>query len=264
VGFFRGFLAPFRGGLYIARHRLWPYLLLPILLDLALGAATMFASARYWREELASTLTSAPVIGWIFLAVMTVLGGVVLFLVAQPLLLAVFADRLSERVERAVRGTAPAAPFIASTGRALVHGLLKLVLYGLALVVGLGLTAVTGIGSLVGVGLGAIFLAYDGFDYPLSRRGASFGKKWAYLARHPAQTIGFGLGSTLLYLIPLAVFVAPPFVAAGATLVFLEADGGRAGQTDGNQPGEPAGKQPGVDERAQDGSKGGVGKSAEM
>ena len=76
MGFFRGFLAPFRGGLYVSRHRLWPYLLLPLVLDLALGAATMFASARYWREELASTLTTSPVIGWIFLAVMTAFGAV--------------------------------------------------------------------------------------------------------------------------------------------------------------------------------------------
>jgi len=141
-----------------------------------------------------------------------------------------------------------------------VHGLLKLVLYGLALVVGLGLTAVSGIGSLVGVGLGALFLAYDGFDYPLSRRGASFGKKWAYLARHPAQTLGFGLGATLLYLIPLAVFVAPPFVAAGATLVFLEAEGG-------TQLTEADGKYPSKKDRTdgdKDGAKGGVRKSAEM
>src|SRR5206468_6652600 len=63
---------------------------------------------------------------------------------------------------------------------------------------------------------------YDGFDYPLSRRGASFGKKWAYLALHPAQTIGFGMGATLLYLVPFALFIAPSFVAAGATLVFVE------------------------------------------
>jgi CysZ protein len=261
VGFFRGFLAPFRGGAYVARHRLWPYLLLPLLLDFALAAATMIASARYWREELAATLTTSPVIGWIFLAVMTVLGGVVLFLVAQPLLLAVFDDRLSERVERSVRGTAPEVPFMASTGRALVHGLLKLVLYGLALVVGLGLTAISGVGSLVGVGLGAIFLAYDGFDYPLSRRGASFGKKWAYLARHPAQTLGFGLGATVLYLIPLAVFVAPPFVAAGATLIFLENEGNARG---GRADGKPEGPQTKNGDSKEDRAVGGVRKSAEM
>jgi len=117
-----------------------------------------------------------------------------------------------------------------------------------------------GIGSLVGVGLGALFLAYDGFDYPLSRRGASFGKKWAYLARHPAQTLGFGLGATLLYLIPLAVFVAPPFVAAGATLVFLEAEGGtQLGEADG----KPSSKKDSA-VGGQDGAKGGVRKSAEM
>ena len=74
-----------------------------------------------------------------------------------------------------------------------------------------------GIGAIAGVALAGLFIAYDGFDYPLSRRGASFGKKWAYLATHPAQTIGFGVGATLLYLIPFALFVAPSFVAAGAT-----------------------------------------------
>ena len=67
-----------------------------------------------------------------------------------------------------------------------MHGLLKLVLYGIALVVGLALTAVSGgLGSLIGIALGGLSLAYDGFDYPLARRGASFGAKWAYLARHP-------------------------------------------------------------------------------
>ena len=105
---------------------------------------------------------------------MTVVGGVVLFLIAQPLLLAVFSDQLSERVERDVLGKAPTVPFLTSTGRALVHGLLKLVLYGIALVVGLGLTAVTGgLGRLIGIALGGLSLAYDGFDYPLARRGAA-------------------------------------------------------------------------------------------
>jgi len=263
VGFFRGFLAPFRGGLYVARHRLWPYLLLPLLFDIALAAVTMFAVQHYLRQEsfVAAPLADNPVVGYAILILLTSLASAILFIVAQPLLLAVFSDRLSERVERSVRGTAPSAPFLSSTGWALVHGLMKLVFYGLALAVAAVLTIVSaGIGSLVGVGLGALFLAYDGFDYPLSRRGASFGKKWAYLARHPAQTLGFGLGATLLYLIPLAVFVAPPFVAAGATLVFLEAEGG-------TQLTEADGKHSSKKDRTdgdKDGAKGGVRKSAEM
>ena len=77
--------------------------------------------------------------------------------------------------------------------------------------------------------LGALFLAYDGFDYPLARRGTwDFGAKWAYLARHPGLTLGYGLGATLLYLVPLAFVVAPPFAAVGATLAFLDDETARA------------------------------------
>jgi uncharacterized protein involved in cysteine biosynthesis len=223
MGFFRGFLAPFRGGLYVLRHPLKRYLLVPFLLSVVLATATMIAARRYWSQELASLASSSPVLGGFFLGIMTVVGGVVLFLIAQPLLLAVFSDHLSERVERDVLGTAPTVPFLTSTGRALVHGLLKLVLYGIALVVGLGLTAVTGgLGSLIGVALGGLSLAYDGFDYPLARRGASFGGKWAYLASHPGLTVGYGIGATVLYLIPFAVFVASPFAAVGATLAYID------------------------------------------
>jgi CysZ protein len=247
VGFFRGFLAPFRGGLYIARHRLWHYLLLPVLLDLALGLGTMFVVQGFLRQEsyVAGPLASNPVVGWLILIGLTLVASAGIFLIAQPLILAVFSDRLSERVERSVRGTAPAAPFFASTGRALAHGLLKVGLYGIAWAVGFLLFGFgLGLGSLVGVALGVVFLAYDGFDYPLSRRGASFAAKWRYLAVHPAQTIGFGLGATVLYLIPLAVFVAPPFVAAGATLAFLATDrGGPMGKQEGKQEGN---KMPGM------------------
>jgi uncharacterized protein involved in cysteine biosynthesis len=223
MGFFRGFLAPFRGGLYVLRHPLKRYLIIPFVLSVALAIVTMFAARRYWSQELASVTAGAPVLGSFFLGIMTVVGGVVLFLIAQPLLLAVFSDQLSERVERDVLGKAYAVPFLTSTGRALLHGLLKLVLYGIALVIGLGLTAVSGgLGSLIGISLGGLSLAYDGFDYPLARRGASFGAKWAFLARNPALTIGYGMGASVLYLIPFAVFVASPFAAAGATLAYID------------------------------------------
>jgi uncharacterized protein involved in cysteine biosynthesis len=217
-------MAPFRGGLFIARQRMWRYLFVPLLLNVALAVGTLWAAALYWHQELATHLQSSPVVGWILLAAITLVGGAVLFIVLQPLLGAIFNDRLSEKIEHKIRGQAPSAPFLASTGQAVLHGLLKLVLYGMALLVGLTLTALTGVGSLIGIALGGLFLAYDGFDYPLARRGKTFAGKWGYLARHPAQTIGYGLGATVLYLIPLAFIVAPPFAAAGATLVFLDAD----------------------------------------
>jgi len=228
VGLFRGFLAPFRGAIYVARERMWRHLVVPVLVNLLLGAGTLLAASRYWREDLAELLAKSPVVGWIFVGVMTVLGGVVLFILLQPLMNAIFCDRLAAAVEKRVRGSAPEVPLLASTGRAVAHGLLKLVLYAIALGVGLALTALTGVGSLVGVGLGAIFLAYDGFDYPLSRRGATFGGKWAYLAKNPGLALGYGIGSYALYLVPLAFLVAPPFAAVGATLAYLETESRKA------------------------------------
>jgi uncharacterized protein involved in cysteine biosynthesis len=237
-------MGPFRGGAFIARRGLWHYLVLPVLLDLALGVATLLLASRYWRGEgfVGEQLIKAPAVGWLILVVLTIVSGVVLFLVAQPLVSAAFSDRLSERVEREMRGEAPSAPLLASAGRAIAHGLLKLVLYALAMLAAFVLSVWTaGIGAIVGVALAGLFIAYDGFDYPLSRRGASFGKKWVYLATHPAQTIGFGMGATLLYLVPLALFVAPPFVAAGATMVFVESEGEAGVKKPEDEKGKPSG-----------------------
>jgi uncharacterized protein involved in cysteine biosynthesis len=257
VGLFRGFLAPFRGAIYVARERMWRHLVAPVIVNLALGAVTLASAMRFWHKELAGMLESSPVVGWISLTVMTGLGGVLLFILLQPLLSAIFCDRLAEVVEKRVRGEAPKAPLLPSIGKALLHGLLKLVLYALAFGVGFVVTLSTaGLGALVGVGLGAVFLAYDGFDYPLARRGATFGGKWAYLLKHPGLAIGYGLGAYVLYLVPLAFLVAPPFAAVGATLAYLEDDsrasarGTRGSKAADRQSAKPGGSADGKSDAA--------------
>jgi uncharacterized protein involved in cysteine biosynthesis len=234
MGFFRGFVAPFRGAVFVSRERLWHLVVVPLLLNVALAVGAAWAAASYWRQELADRPIGSPALATLLFVVATGLGAIVLFVVLQPIFGAVFNDILSERVERKVGGDAPRPRFFTSAGRALGHAILKLVLYGIAFVVGLGLAAVTaGLGGVVGVGLGALFLAYDGFDYPLSRRSAGFWAKWRYLALHPAQTIGYGLGATLFYLIPLALVVAPSLTAVGATLVYMETETRREKQKKG-------------------------------
>jgi CysZ protein len=257
VGLFRGFLAPFRGAIYVARERMWRHIIVPVVLNVGLGLGTMIAALRFFRKELSSMLESAPVLGGISLFFMTGLGGVLLFILLQPLLNAIFCDRLAEAVEKRVRGEAPKERFLPSIGKAVLHGLLKLVLYAMALAIGALTTIGTiGVGAIIGVGLGAIFLAYDGFDYPLARRGVSFGGKWAYLAKNPGLAIGYGLGSYVLYLVPLAFLVAPPFAAVGATLAYLEADtraatkGTKAPQPKVQEKGDEKGDDKGDDKAA--------------
>jgi len=226
MGFFRGFLAPFRGGLYVLRHPLKRYLIIPFALSVALAVGAMYKVHGWLAADLRGPnplFHAAAPIDTLVIGILTLLGGVILFLIGQPILNAVFVDRLSERIERDVMGTVPEAPFWKSVAQALMHGLLKLLFYGIALVTSMLLFSATGgLGVLIGMALGGLSLAYDGFDYPLARRGASFGAKWAFLARNPALTIGYGIGASILYLIPFAVFVASPFAAAGATLAYID------------------------------------------
>jgi uncharacterized protein involved in cysteine biosynthesis len=225
MGFVRGFLAPFRGAVYVTRARLWHMVIVPLLLNVALAGGAALVTERYLQPELPERVMGSTALGTLLLVILTALATIILFLVLQPLLGAIFNDFLCERVEKRVGGEPPKVRLLTSVGQALSHGILKLVLYGLGFVISLALWTVTaGLSTAVGLALAGLFLAYDGFDFPLSRRGATFGAKWRYLALHPAQTIGYGLGATVFYLIPLALIVAPSMTAVGATLVFLETE----------------------------------------
>jgi uncharacterized protein involved in cysteine biosynthesis len=225
MGVIRGAIAPFRGAAFIARNGLWGYLVLPLLLNAGLATVSTWMGARLVRQKIGTQLfASSPVVANTILIVFAALVGLLLFMVLQPVVGAPFVDLVSERAEKIVRGQVPSVGLFRGAGKAILHGLLKAFLYGIALAAVLVLGAVSGIGGAVGVVLYAIFLAFDGFDFPLSRRGISFAGKWRYLAVHPGQTLGYCLGASVLYLVPLAVVVAPAFAAVGATLAYLDSE----------------------------------------
>lgn len=217
----------------MARHGLWLYVLAPIVLNLALISGTTALAVHLVRQRLGAGWLGSPLasIGlWVVAGVL----GLVFFVVLQPVVGAPFIDVLSEKVERIVCGGHPRIGVLVAAWQALVHGLLKLLCYVVALALVLALTTLTGIGGGLTALLSAVLLAYDGFDYPLARRGAGFAAKWKYLLVHPGQTLGYCVGATLLYLVPLAIVVAPAFAAVGATLAFLDTDkgvGSRLGAT---------------------------------
>jgi uncharacterized protein involved in cysteine biosynthesis len=197
-------------------------LVIPLVLNAALIVGTVLLGVHVGRRWLGTggPAPSLPLtIGlWVVASVL----GLIFFVVAQPLVSAPFVDLLTEKVEVIARGQHPRIGFWVGAWRALLHGALKLVCYLTALVLVWALTVLTGVGGGIGAALSAVLLAYDGFDYPLARRGAGFGGKWRYLLLHPGQTLGYCLGASLLYLIPPAIVVAPAFAAVGATLAFLD------------------------------------------
>ncbi len=221
LGFIRGFVAPFRGAAFVARHRLWRYVVVPLLLNVALVAASIAVALDIVRDRLGPAAAGSPLM-LAGLWVVAILLGMAWFIVLQPLVGAPFVDALSDRTERLVRGQSANQGWLSSLGQTLASGLLKAACYGLCLLAAVALSTVTGAGGALVMGLYALFLAFDGFDYPLARRGTSFLGKWRYLALHPGQTLGYCVGAGLLYLVPAAVVVAPAFAAVGATLAYLD------------------------------------------
>jgi uncharacterized protein involved in cysteine biosynthesis len=223
----RGFVAPFRGALFVSRHNLWGFVILPLLLDL--GAAVAVA---YWGgEALAGWLRTHVQTGWLsstLTGVLAVVVALVTFVLVQPVVAAPFVDLLCERTEKIHRGQAPSAGLLRSTAQAIAHGILKLVLYAVAFGVTLLAGSLTGWGGFLGAVLYAVFVAYDAFDYPLARRAVSFSGKWRYLLSRPGQTVGYCCGAGLFYFVPLAGLLTPSFAAVGATLLYL--DGEPSGQ----------------------------------
>jgi uncharacterized protein involved in cysteine biosynthesis len=219
----RGFVAPFRGALFVSRHGLWAFVTLPLLLNLLVAVGTAWWGGRWlsgWVGGHVATDWLAAVATWI----LTGLLAVAVLVLLQPVFSAPFIDLLCERTEKIARGRAPSPGLVRSAAFAVTHGILKAVLYAIALAVTLAAGALTGWGGILGAVLYAVFAAYDGFDYPLARRAVSFSGKWRYLLSRPGQTVGYCCGAGLFYLVPLAGLLAPSFAAVGATLLFLDGE----------------------------------------
>ncbi len=240
MGFLAGFTAPLRGGSFILRSGLVGYLAVPFVLNGALaGGAWMLAAAVLERRSPVRNLAgSYPSVA----SLLAHLGGLFLatvaFLVLQPVVSAPFCDRVSERVEMRLGRLARGPGLARGLLQASLHGLAKVSLYCVVLALGALITLfVPGAGAAMTVMIGAVFLAYDGFDYPLARRGFGFWGKWRYLFVHPGLTLGYGFGVMLLYLLPLSVLVMPQVAAVGATLAYLGRDNaeGAPGTDGGNE-----------------------------
>lgn len=208
----------------------WPLAMVPVfffvVITIAIGVAGEALLPAWITPMLGKWATAAHGAGAvavkIVVAALSVAAGAVLgFLLAQPL-----SGPALERIVRQVEASlgAPAWPetgLLADVWRSL-EGLLlttalTLPVLGALFVIDLIFPPAAIVTTPLKFLIAALMLAWDLCDYPLSMRGMPIRERFAFLRRHAAAVLGFGLGLGLLSLIPCALLVALPVGVAGAT-----------------------------------------------
>ncbi|MFA4874168.1 MAG: EI24 domain-containing protein [bacterium] len=232
-----------------ARPRLWPWAILPtivnlILLGVMLGIFIHYYSGLYswlashlgigeianaaaWWQHLLNWLLAAA--GIILKALIVLLTLIMLMLVTYGLSFIVagpFNDALSERVETAVTGKEPPPftlrKFISDLWRTIrVESIKAAILIAIPFVLFV-VSFIPFVGSIVYIALTFLFGAWDlGFSYsdiPFGRRAAPFRERLAFAKRHRWTLMGLGAG----FVVPFfsLIFAAPMVV--GGTLLFVD------------------------------------------
>jgi CysZ protein len=236
----QGALYPFYAfGLLAHTPRLWRYVLLPILVNIVVGATLyiglLLAGLRVIDGFVAGLPTWAVALG----ALLRVLL-IVILLIATGFVLVRFGvvlgspwyTRLSGELEQ-LRG-APALPdqgtglpaALRDLSRALAFELRKLLL---VLAIGallLLLNFIPVIGQVLAtagwIALGATITCLDFFDYPLERRLLRFRDKLGVIRRSFPASAGFGLVCLGLVSIPLVNLLSIPLCVAAGTLFICD------------------------------------------
>ncbi len=237
--FLHGMSYPFRTfGLLLRTPRLWQYILVPLLINIALGVGLYVWLLPIGIRRVEAALAGLPAVITVFIPVITFLFAL-LFLLIVGIILLWFGSllglpwylRLSRKLE-ALRGDAgPEPPFdLAVALQDIVHAL-GYELRKLILLIGLGvplvlLNVVPGIGTIIatvgGLCLMALIACLDFFDPVLSRYRLRFREKLGVVRALMPASGGFALISAIMVFIPLLNLFSIPLGIASGTLLLTD------------------------------------------
>lgn len=234
-----GLAYPFRALALLWRTpRLWGYVLVPVVVNILVGATLYAALLLAGLRAIDATVAGLPAWAALFGVLLRVLL-VLALLIATGFVLVRFGvvlgspwyTRLSDQLELIRRGVLPPADdgmgaALRDLGRALSFELKKLLLVlpiGAGLLL-LNLIPVAGqiLATVGGIALGATIACLDFLDYPLERRRLSFRAKLGVIRRHLPTTAGFGLVALGMVSIPFLNLLAIPLCVAAGTLLFCD------------------------------------------
>ncbi|MCL5270540.1 MAG: EI24 domain-containing protein [bacterium] len=240
--FLRGVGDVWRGFAFLTGHpRLWPWAIIPFLLNIALFALLTAVGWHYadaWLDKVFFATSSAwfailggvlAVLIWIvFLAAVVFLFVPLAALVAAP-----FNDVLSEKVERLYAGASVDEAFsLRALGRGIVVGLgssLRLATLTLVLLAAaLALNLIPSIGPPLAAAASAAvtirFLVLEFTSYSMERRVYDWRGRRDFLRRNRARTIGLGCMAFVLMLVPVVNALFIPVSAVAGTLLFCDTE----------------------------------------
>ncbi len=240
VALARGFWAPLGGLAFLKRTPpLWKYVWIPALLNLVLflGLGILFVVlfphmvALILPEGDTWYLSIVRAMVWVLGSVMVLLLFLVSFTAVGTVIADPFNDLLSERVEEIKMG-APLKtgggiwPQMRRSARSALESLKFLAVYLLGSLLILLLGLLPAIGPAVSPILGAIwtflFLALEFGDYYLARHWIRFKERWGIVWKYRWASIGFGMGCSVLLMIPFLNLFLMPGAVTGGTLLWLE------------------------------------------
>jgi CysZ protein len=151
------------------------------------------------------------------------IGAYLIFFPLARVLLAPFADKISERVEALALGQSAEAGFdVGSATSGAAHSLVEAVkMLGFQLVVTVPLLLVPLAGAPLAVLASVFFNGLGTMDIAMGRKRMRLGEKLRLARAHLAFVLGLGTAVYVVLLIPVVNLLAIPLGAVAATMAFL-------------------------------------------
>lgn len=220
----------------LLRPTLWPYVLLPLGVNVLVFGLLLWLAAGQFGALVDSLLPTLPDwlswLAWLLWLLFGLTAAILVFftftLVAN-FIAAPFNGLLAEAVERLLTGTAPPGGGLRQALREAPQTLadeLRKMGYFLLWAIPLGLLFLVPLLNLAAPLLWALFsawlLALQYLDYPLGNHGLRFAAQRQRLRQQPLLGLGFGAAVLLATLIPLLNLLVMPAAVAGATRLWVE------------------------------------------
>lgn len=235
--FFSGLFYYYHANVFIFKHRLWPYLILPGVMSICYILLVIFLGISYFPEvsdylnnrvippsiEGETTLFFLMFLLWIFAILL-------LYLSYQQIVLILFSPilgYLSERVEKIAVGEEP-PPFrmvhlVKDIIRSLVINTINMMIMLFCVLLAWSVSFIPIFGVMISPILILLIQAYYGgfglTDFTLERRRFSIKESFQYNRKNRMLVTGIGMGFILLLMIPVFGWMAAPgYGTVSATL----------------------------------------------